>query len=58
MQCAEISRTDALVLEGIANTLLLAGLDRAADAIFSLIARPVSAPVRAAPDLRLVHSAD
>jgi hypothetical protein len=58
MQCAEISHTDALVLESIANTLLLAGLDRSADAIFSLITQPASAPVRAAPDLRLVHSAD
>jgi hypothetical protein len=46
------------VLESIANTLLLAGLDRSADAIFSLITQPASAPVRAAPDLRLVHSAD
>jgi hypothetical protein len=56
MQRAEVSRFDALVLEGVAHTLLLAGLDRAADAIFSLIeVQPCGRP-RGAPALTLVHS--
>jgi hypothetical protein len=56
MQQVNLTTADVQVLEQLAYTLLLAGMDRAADAIYSLTASPSDLTREHAPALRLVSS--